>query len=337
MSLTAYPGATIYPTLDAAPTGLVGTLEIRVTRDSDNVDVYGPETAGIIESPVASGRYVATIPIALDVTFGEYSVVWDNGGTFAVEDLTIEPLAADVDPAETGVSRVAVTGPAASILYSTPDGQPVDHGLTLHWQLLDANDQAVIADTIVPTEISNGVYMRTFIAPVTAGAYRAVWQATGLEVEEQWAVSADYNLPTIYEVATLLRARTKDTAGNEIGTFTHFTRVTASQAEQLVLQARDHVVSQAGLETDVVAAHRTLVRSLVALAAAMLIELSYFPEQVESGKSAYDRYERMFNQRVEQLAKVTGGTPQRSWASLETVSSTVASAYLPDVFGQNLI
>jgi len=76
----AKPGETIYPWLDNAPTGLVGTVGYRILRDSDQAEVITRTTAGIVESPVSSGRYVATLPVPVGFALDDYSIFWDIGG-----------------------------------------------------------------------------------------------------------------------------------------------------------------------------------------------------------------------------------------------------------------
>lgn len=95
--------------------------------------------------------------------------------------------------------------------------------------------------------------------------------------------------PTIDDVAALLRARTKDSNGVELGTFTPNTRPTDTQVETHI----DAAVALVGtrlppideIASDLLAA----VASVVAYRAALRIEKSYFPEQVRSDRSAYEQ------------------------------------------------
>jgi hypothetical protein len=92
--------------------------------------------------------------------------------------------------------------------------------------------------------------------------------------------------PSVAEVARLIRARTKDSDGVEVGTFNEDTRPTAEQVS-------GHIDSAVAL---VMVRFQTLpddytdaARALVAYRAALQIEKSYFPEQVRSDRSAYDQ------------------------------------------------
>lgn len=90
-------------------------------------------------------------------------------------------------------------------------------------------------------------------------------------------------LATPDDVAAILRARTKDDTGQELGAWTDATRPTLAEVEHLIALA-------AGQTTDAdgpVDACALLCRNVIALQAACLVELSYFPEQVRSDRSAY--------------------------------------------------
>lgn len=93
MSDTIYsaPGATFFSELDSAATGLVGTVGVRLIRKSDEVVVTARTTAGIVEFPAGSGRYVFTG--TAPAVAGAYTVFWDTGtvtpSTTASDDLVV--------------------------------------------------------------------------------------------------------------------------------------------------------------------------------------------------------------------------------------------------------
>jgi len=100
--------------------------------------------------------------------------------------------------------------------------------------------------------------------------------------------------PTVADVAALIRARTKDSNGNELGTFTTATRPTAVQAQEAI----DHAVI--GLHEKVGAIGTgcaDTAKLCAAYGAAAEIELSYFPEQARTDRSPYQflikRYEAL--------------------------------------------
>ena len=106
------------------------------------------------------------------------------------------------------------------------------------------------------------------------------------------------------EVARLLRARTKDSHGQEVGDWTADTRPTPEEVADLIDQAVGDVLAQLGplYVVDATAEQPVLstlvtpaARTLVTLRAAMFVELSYFPEQVNSNRSAYEEYKRLYD------------------------------------------
>lgn len=98
--------------------------------------------------------------------------------------------------------------------------------------------------------------------------------------------------PNVAEVAAHLRARTKDRF-SEKGTFTDETRPTKAQVEEDIPYGVRRITAKIGTEickgddADRQASLYEDGRDLAALATALRIERSYFPEQVGSGKSPY--------------------------------------------------
>lgn len=124
--------------------------------------------------------------------------------------------------------------------------------------------------------------------------------------------------PNVQEVASLLRARTKDGLGNEVGTFTANTRPNVDQVTMMIDLAANEVAVAVGAEipdalgegTDVDNLRETATYVTILLAA-MNVELSYFPEQIQSDRSPYNAYERQLARvmklLVEAVAEAGGG------------------------------
>lgn len=108
--------------------------------------------------------------------------------------------------------------------------------------------------------------------------------------------------PSVADVASLIRARTKDEYGNEIGTFDDTTRPTGDDVETHIDAAMALVgtrfVAPGALPADLVDAFA----ALVAYRAALRVEKSYFPEQVRSDRSAYDQLRQEY---LDDLAALT--------------------------------
>lgn len=105
---------------------------------------------------------------------------------------------------------------------------------------------------------------------------------------------SDYT-PTADEVAAVIRARTKDSNGNETGEFSSATRPTEAQATAHAVSAAQEVALELGetLPTRFVDA----AKRAVAILAAADIERTYWPEQAADDGSTYrqllDAYERL--------------------------------------------
>ncbi|MCA1782239.1 MAG: hypothetical protein LC679_08725 [Intrasporangiaceae bacterium] len=120
--------------------------------------------------------------------------------------------------------------------------------------------------------------------------------------------------PTVDAVGALLRARTKTTDGVEAGTFTVNTRPTAVQVAELIAIATSDVLGAVEEHTVVISDGTTIIEEYAYSAAsgsavvkaAMLVELSYFPEQVATGRSPYDQLSELYSQRLSHLRRLLG-------------------------------
>lgn len=117
-----------------------------------------------------------------------------------------------------------------------------------------------------------------------------------MATRENWA-------PAVDAVGALLRARTKDRAGNEVGTFNADTRPTGEEVEALIDQAQEDIVAVLGTE-DVPERWQLTARSVTVLGTALLVEIGYFPEQVNTGRSPYPQIKELYDDRLKRL--VTG-------------------------------
>jgi len=109
-------------------------------------------------------------------------------------------------------------------------------------------------------------------------------------------------------VAALLRARTKDSTGTEVGHWTDDTRPTLAQVEEQLDMARTLIELDVG--TTIPDACAKGLEAVVAFHAALLIEKSYWPEQVQSERSAYQQLNDEYQQyRLALVSCVQGNQP----------------------------
>ncbi len=113
------------------------------------------------------------------------------------------------------------------------------------------------------------------------------------------------------DVAVLLRARTyadgsgESEAGDEVGEFTEATKPTGDQVREMIQQGATEVRARIGHEpTD--EALTSFAEGVVALRAAMTVELSYRPEQADPDDSIYDKLKELYE---EGLAALTAALP----------------------------
>jgi len=121
--------------------------------------------------------------------------------------------------------------------------------------------------------------------------------------------------PSVTDVAVLIRARTKNQFGVELGTFTDSTRPSGAEVHSIIQQAATDVTGAVG--EDFPDAFTDEVEALIALGAAMRIELSYYPEQVRSGRSPYPELKELYDGKLAALLlSMEGGTEPTAESAL---------------------
>jgi hypothetical protein len=106
--------------------------------------------------------------------------------------------------------------------------------------------------------------------------------------------------PSVADVGTVLRARTIDTNGNELGTFTEDTRPTGEQVADEIESVVGEIHADVGDIPDLI---QDAARRVAKIGAACSVELSYFPEQINSGQSPYPQLEAKYQDLLKRLAK----------------------------------
>jgi hypothetical protein len=137
-----------------------------------------------------------------------------------------------------------------------------------------------------------------------------------------------YWLPSPQQVADLLRARTKDDNSTELGTWTANTRPTEYEVEGLIQTAAGDLLAAVDLLYPEYEDPDGAAGSLCTYRAAMLVELSYWPEQVQAQQSAYAEYRTAWQDGVKALNKKLAGPPAGgSTYSVQTRTSTLQEVY----------
>ena len=116
-------------------------------------------------------------------------------------------------------------------------------------------------------------------------------------------------LPGPQDVANLLRARTKDDESNELGAWTATTRPTEYEVRGLIgTAAGDLLAAVDMLDPEWEDPHGSAA-GLCARRAAMLVELSYHPEDASQPGSVYTEYRDQWDAGVKALIGMLAGPP----------------------------
>jgi hypothetical protein len=139
-------------------------------------------------------------------------------------------------------------------------------------------------------------------------------------------------LPSPQQVADVLRARTKDDQSAEIGAWTANTRPTEYEVRGLIQTAASDTLAAVALLHPDYDDPDGAACSLCTYRAAMLIELSYWPEQAAAfrggSQSAFSEYRQMWLDGVEALSnKLAGPAGGGSTYSAGYHSSTLVWAH----------
>ena len=134
-------------------------------------------------------------------------------------------------------------------------------------------------------------------------------------------MSTTQGRPTVQDVANLLRARTKDDFGNEAGTFTDSTRPTSMAVDDHIDAAMALVCTRLPALDKIDPDLLDAVAAVVAYRAALRVEKSYFPEQVQSDRSAYDQLREEYLDDLATLvdAATAGGPDQIATAEISMI------------------
>lgn len=106
------------------------------------------------------------------------------------------------------------------------------------------------------------------------------------------AVGESSFLPTIKDVALKIMSRTRDSYGNELGTFTKVTRPSDDQVLAIIRQIAPVVGDAIG--DDIPSFLWDDAQNVIATRAAMQIELDFYSDQVNTGRSIYPQLEQQF-------------------------------------------
>lgn len=151
--------------------------------------------------------------------------------------------------------------------------------------------------------------------PEDVGRWAYRWNATGVEDQDLGWFDVVANpftsnaprplyLPTVDDVGAILRSRTKDSEGNELGTFTDTTRPTANDVEYHIQVAASRLAICVGDWMPAILVPYS--RDLIARRAAASVELAFYPEQTRDEDSIYANLMETWGEDRDALCEMVG-------------------------------
>jgi hypothetical protein len=158
-------------------------------------------------------------------------------------------------------------------------------------------------------------------ATLQSGWYTIIFlDATGFDRSPVAPVHMDTTgspyLPSIQQVARKILSRTRDQYGNVQGTFNGTTTPTDQQTQDIINDVVSEVADVIG--DDIPPALYDDAANVVAIRAAMQIELDFFPDQVNTGRSIYPQLLAQYNSAISVL--------QRAVTNAQNGDGTVTNA-----------
>lgn len=140
--------------------------------------------------------------------------------------------------------------------------------------------------------------------------------------------TSDYT-PTSDEVAALLRSRTVNQAGAEVGVFNDETRPTYTEVVSLINQGVRDVRLRIGADIPNIGEIWEGARAMAALRTAMYVELNYFPEQIPTGRSPYNEYKDLWDEMMAYLEEAVQSAEANTGEEDTTLSTGMAKFSFP--------
>lgn len=135
-------------------------------------------------------------------------------------------------------------------------------------------------------------------ATLENGWYRISFEnLTGdiLYTDPVYNAPTEAELPTVRQIAALLPTRTQSSDGTYQGTFNEKTIPTGEQVEVIIRLAALDVNAILSQNPNATTEVTGTTESMIAMRSAMLVELTFFPEQVTTNRSAYQHYKDLYD------------------------------------------
>jgi hypothetical protein len=123
--------------------------------------------------------------------------------------------------------------------------------------------------------------------------------------------------PSLDTIAAIIRARLKNQLAGEDATWSDSTRPTAAQVRELIPLAAIDILPCLGDPTTLPIKYHEAVGGVVALRTAMMIELGFFPEQMQADRSAYNEYVTFYSMAKAAICSILAEDPDVTTISFD--------------------
>jgi len=206
--------------------------------------------------------------------------------------------------------------PATTFVVSFTDYQPVPRFDNIAWTTVmieegtseDGPWNLIDTQNLMPVDLDPSNPMsRSFTtgkATIEHGWYRILFGDMNNNIVETVPMFNGEPIewtPTLQDVGHVVLSRTRDDAGNILGTFTDKTQPTDDQCRVLIEKAIDDIIPLIG--TDIPEELIGEAQNIASIRTAMYIELTYYANEVATNRSVYPELKALFDEKVAALAK----------------------------------
>lgn len=203
---------------------------------------------------------------------------------------------------------------------------------------------AGFVELLQPGGIHTGYYTLSRTAPGVQGRYTVLIDTGTLSPQTisttelivalhgEVLIGAQEYAPTVADVASYIPIRAVDANGNQLGTFTLDTTPTQAQVETIIRGAAAKLATRVG---DTVAAALAIsAREVVALRAALMVELTFFGDQIATARSPYNELKALYDESLKEFleARLDLGADETAGSTDDLSAGGLAVYSFPDPF-----
>lgn len=182
-----------------------------------------------------------------------------------------------------------------------------------------------------PTPETPTFYTLVFLGNLAAGFYNLTWVNEDGDESPPSGSMLDNNsimMPTTRNVAAYIPTRPKTPGGSLLLDFTSDTYPQREHVEDRIRAATNWIYAKTGMISDPALALSAC--HLIAIYAAMLTELGFYPEQISNDKSPYKELKKLYDEGVKALIEAVGGDGESATDDTMTISALMPHYAFPE-------